>query len=174
MEPANAWMEPANARVKSPNAAGMHDARAATHRGANGEIRHAERQANQDNNNTVQDPVHKELLARLNAHFAPHVNWRAAGSNTLIFIKLLGAAELLWSVKCKRFAAAPVQYPVWLLRHEFQECAERATPPSDLALLTAGAEWRWRSGWSVLGKFDGEFANGAQTYTGTGKLEYTW
>jgi len=49
-----------------------------------------------------------------------------------------------------------------------------ATPPSDLALVTAGAEWRLRSGWAVIAKFDGEFASHAQTYTGTGILRYTF
>jgi uncharacterized protein with beta-barrel porin domain len=49
-----------------------------------------------------------------------------------------------------------------------------AAPPKDLALLTAGAERRWRSGWSVMGKFDGEFGQRSQTYTGTAKVSYTW
>ena len=49
-----------------------------------------------------------------------------------------------------------------------------AAPPRDLALLTAGAERRWRSGWSVMGKFDGEFGQRSQTYTGTAKVSYTW
>ncbi|HEY4890459.1 MAG TPA: autotransporter outer membrane beta-barrel domain-containing protein, partial [Reyranella sp.] len=49
-----------------------------------------------------------------------------------------------------------------------------ATPPSDLMLVTAGAEWRWRKDWALLGKLDGEFANGSQTYTGTVKLQHTW
>ena len=49
-----------------------------------------------------------------------------------------------------------------------------ATPAHDSALVTAGAEIKLRSGWSVMAKFDGEFANGSQTYTGTGKLRYTW
>jgi autotransporter-associated beta strand protein len=49
-----------------------------------------------------------------------------------------------------------------------------ATPPSDLVLVTAGAEWHWRHGWTLLGKLDGEFANRSQTYTGTGKVQYTW
>jgi outer membrane autotransporter protein len=49
-----------------------------------------------------------------------------------------------------------------------------ATPPSDLLLITAGAEWRWRKDWALLGKVDGEFANGSQTYTGTAKLQHTW
>jgi outer membrane autotransporter protein len=49
-----------------------------------------------------------------------------------------------------------------------------AAPPSDLLLLTAGAEWRLRNGWSFLGKFDGELANGSQTYAGTGRVRYAW
>ncbi len=49
-----------------------------------------------------------------------------------------------------------------------------APPPKDLALLTAGGEWRLRNGWALMGKFDGEFGRGSQTYTGTAKLSYTW
>jgi hypothetical protein len=46
--------------------------------------------------------------------------------------------------------------------------------PADLALFTAGAQWRWRNGWSFLAKFDGEFAAGSETYIGTGRIRYTW
>ena len=49
-----------------------------------------------------------------------------------------------------------------------------AAPPSDLALVTTGAEWRWRNGWSVMAKFDGEFASRSQTYAGTGRIKYSW
>ena len=49
-----------------------------------------------------------------------------------------------------------------------------ATPAHNSALVTAGAEIQLRIGWAVMAKFDGEFANGSQTYTGTGKLRYTW
>jgi autotransporter-associated beta strand protein len=49
-----------------------------------------------------------------------------------------------------------------------------AVPSADLALFTAGAQWRWRSGWSFLAKFDGEFAAGSETYVGTGRIRYTW
>jgi hypothetical protein len=30
------------------------------------------------------------------------------------------------------------------------------------------------SQWTLLGKFDGEFASRAQTYAGTGTLRYAW
>jgi uncharacterized protein with beta-barrel porin domain len=49
-----------------------------------------------------------------------------------------------------------------------------AAPPKDLALVTAGAEWRWRNGWSVMAKFDGEFAGGYDTYVGTARVRYLW
>jgi hypothetical protein len=42
------------------------------------------------------------------------------------------------------------------------------------ALASAGAELRLINGVSLLGKFDGEFANRAQTYAGTGTVRYTW
>jgi uncharacterized protein with beta-barrel porin domain len=49
-----------------------------------------------------------------------------------------------------------------------------AAPAHDLALLTGGAEWRLASGVSFLAKFDGEFGNRSQTYSGTGRIRYTW
>ncbi len=49
-----------------------------------------------------------------------------------------------------------------------------AAPAHDLALVTAGAEWRLRSNWSVMARFDGEFGDGAQTYTGTARLRFAW
>ena len=49
-----------------------------------------------------------------------------------------------------------------------------AAPPKNLALLTAGAEWRLRNGWSVLAKLDGEFANRYDSYAGTARVRYLW
>jgi uncharacterized protein YhjY with autotransporter beta-barrel domain len=49
-----------------------------------------------------------------------------------------------------------------------------AKPPADSALTSAGAELWLSPNWSVTGKFDGEFANGAQTYAGTGTVRYRW
>lgn len=46
--------------------------------------------------------------------------------------------------------------------------------PLDSALVSAGAELRIRSDWSLIGKFDGEFAGSSQTYAGTGTLRHTW
>ncbi|MBR1214240.1 autotransporter domain-containing protein [Bradyrhizobium sp. JYMT SZCCT0180] len=49
-----------------------------------------------------------------------------------------------------------------------------ARPSRDLALTSAGAEWRLANGVSFLAKFDGEFGDRSQTYTATGRLRYTW
>jgi uncharacterized protein with beta-barrel porin domain len=49
-----------------------------------------------------------------------------------------------------------------------------ATPATDLALVTAGTEWRWRNGWSLMAKFDGELAKGSDTYMGTARVGYMW
>jgi uncharacterized protein with beta-barrel porin domain len=47
-------------------------------------------------------------------------------------------------------------------------------PPADLGLVTAGAEWRMSSQWSLMARFDGEFGDGDKTYTGTARLRYQW
>jgi uncharacterized protein with beta-barrel porin domain len=46
--------------------------------------------------------------------------------------------------------------------------------PANSALASAGAELKLNPHVSLLGKFDGEFANSSQTYAGTGTLRYTW
>jgi uncharacterized protein YhjY with autotransporter beta-barrel domain len=46
--------------------------------------------------------------------------------------------------------------------------------PTDSALASVGAELHMTTRWSVLAKFDGEFAKSAQTCAGTGTLRYTW
>jgi autotransporter-associated beta strand protein len=49
-----------------------------------------------------------------------------------------------------------------------------ATPVPNSALTSAGAELRFLNGWAIAGRFDGEFANRAQTYAGTGTIRYVW
>jgi uncharacterized protein with beta-barrel porin domain len=46
--------------------------------------------------------------------------------------------------------------------------------PRDSALTSVGAELFITSKWSLLAKFDGEFAQGAQSYAGSGTLRYLW
>jgi hypothetical protein len=40
--------------------------------------------------------------------------------------------------------------------------------------ITASAELRVNATWSLLAKFDGEFASNSQTYAGTGTLRASW
>jgi len=49
-----------------------------------------------------------------------------------------------------------------------------ATPNADSALVTAGAKYEWRNGWSFLAKFDGEFSSNTSIYSGTGMVRKTW
>jgi uncharacterized protein with beta-barrel porin domain len=49
-----------------------------------------------------------------------------------------------------------------------------ATPAKDSALASAGAELRLANGVTLLAKFDGEFANHAQTDSGTGTVRWAW
>jgi uncharacterized protein with beta-barrel porin domain len=49
-----------------------------------------------------------------------------------------------------------------------------AAPPANSALVSAGAELHMTARWSIAAKFDGEFANGSDTYGGSGTLRYTW
>jgi uncharacterized protein with beta-barrel porin domain len=49
-----------------------------------------------------------------------------------------------------------------------------AEPASDLLLVSAGAEFLFRNGFSLAARFDGEFAEGARKYAGIGRLRYTW
>jgi autotransporter-associated beta strand protein len=49
-----------------------------------------------------------------------------------------------------------------------------ASPAKDSALVSAGSELRLANGVSLLGKFDGEFANHSSTYAGTGTVRVVW
>ena len=46
--------------------------------------------------------------------------------------------------------------------------------PANSALITASAELRLNATWSLLAKFDGEFASNSQIYTGTATLRASW
>jgi autotransporter-associated beta strand protein len=49
-----------------------------------------------------------------------------------------------------------------------------AVPAQDIALASAGAELRLASSVTLAARFDGEFAENAQTYAGTGTLSVIW
>jgi uncharacterized protein with beta-barrel porin domain len=44
----------------------------------------------------------------------------------------------------------------------------------DSALTTAGAQLHLTQRWTLIAKFDGEFANGSQTCGGSGTPRYAW
>jgi uncharacterized protein with beta-barrel porin domain len=47
-------------------------------------------------------------------------------------------------------------------------------PARDGALTTIGFEYKLADGWSVLGKFDGEFSSTTAIFAGTGTLRKVW
>ena len=49
-----------------------------------------------------------------------------------------------------------------------------AEPAADALLVTAGAEMKWRNGFSLAGTFEGEFSRNTESYGGKGILRYTW
>jgi autotransporter-associated beta strand protein len=49
-----------------------------------------------------------------------------------------------------------------------------ATPAKNSALASAGAELRLAGGVAFIGRFDGEFAAHARTFSGTGTVRWTW
>lgn len=49
-----------------------------------------------------------------------------------------------------------------------------AAAPRDAALTSAVAELRMTNGWTLIGKFDGEFSQRSHTLAGTGTLKYAW
>jgi hypothetical protein len=46
--------------------------------------------------------------------------------------------------------------------------------PHGSALTTASAQLYLTPRWTLIDKFDGEFANGSKTYAGSGTLRHTW
>jgi uncharacterized protein with beta-barrel porin domain len=49
-----------------------------------------------------------------------------------------------------------------------------AHPDPDAALVSAGAEMKWRNGFSLAATFEGEFSGNTASYAGKGVARYTW
>ena len=49
-----------------------------------------------------------------------------------------------------------------------------ARPATDAALVTASAERKWPTGFSLAGTFEGEFSNVTKSYAGKGVVRYQW
>jgi outer membrane autotransporter protein len=46
--------------------------------------------------------------------------------------------------------------------------------PKSVFIGSAGTELKLGNNWTVISKFDGQFASGSQVYSGTGTLRYSW
>jgi outer membrane autotransporter protein len=49
-----------------------------------------------------------------------------------------------------------------------------AEPSPDGALVSGGAEVKWRNGWSLAGEFEGEFSRTTESYAGKGIVRFAW
>ncbi|MGY8666835.1 autotransporter domain-containing protein [Bradyrhizobium sp. UFLA05-109] len=49
-----------------------------------------------------------------------------------------------------------------------------AAQAHDSALTTASVEMKWRTGWSAIATFEGEFSNVTSSYAGKGVVRYAW
>ena len=49
-----------------------------------------------------------------------------------------------------------------------------AAAARNAALVSAGAEMKWRNGWSIAASFEGEFSGRSNSYAGKGSLRYQW
>jgi uncharacterized protein with beta-barrel porin domain len=49
-----------------------------------------------------------------------------------------------------------------------------AAQPSDAALTSASAEWKWINGWSAASTFEGEFSSITRSYAGKVVAKYNW
>src|ERR1700676_4707574 len=82
-------------------------------------------------------------------------------------------------------AAAPLHFGQCRLRQQLSENSANAVDKVsarrgrvdagiDSALGSAGARLFFTPNWSLLAKFDGDFASGSRTHAGSGTLRYTW
>jgi outer membrane autotransporter protein len=91
----------------------------------------------------------------------------ALGSSTLLALR----AKVAWA---HDWVSDPVFTAAFQMLPTASFLVSGATPPTDLALVSAGGELRFANRWALLAKFDGEFASHASTYGGTGTIRYSW
>jgi uncharacterized protein with beta-barrel porin domain len=72
------------------------------------------------------------------------------------------------------YVSDPTLSPVFQALPGASFVVQGAPPVKDSTLASAGAELQFASGISFVGKFDGEFAPGSQTFAGTGSVRYIW
>jgi Autotransporter beta-domain/CHRD domain len=91
----------------------------------------------------------------------------ALGSSTLLALR----AKVAWA---HDWVSDPVFTAAFQMLPTASFLVSGATPPTDLALVSAGGELRFANRWALLAKFDGEFASHSSTYGGTGTIRYSW
>jgi uncharacterized protein with beta-barrel porin domain len=96
---------------------------------------------------------------------------RVDGLTTLNGLPLILRARLAWA---HDWVSNPALSAVFQALPGASFVVNGAPLPANSALASAGAELKLNPHVSLLGKFDGEFANGSQTYAGTGTLRFTW
>jgi len=85
----------------------------------------------------------------------------ALGSSSLLALR----AKVAWA---HDWVSDPVFTAAFQMLPTASFLVSGATPPTDLALVSAGGELRFANSWALLAKFDGEFASHSSTYGGTG------
>jgi uncharacterized protein with beta-barrel porin domain len=96
---------------------------------------------------------------------------RLDGLTTLSGLPLILRARLAWA---HDWVSNPALTAVFQTLPGSSFVVNGAALPKNSALASAGAELKLNARWSLLGKFDGEFAKGSQTYAGTGEVRYSW
>jgi uncharacterized protein with beta-barrel porin domain len=96
---------------------------------------------------------------------------RFDGLTTMNGLPLILRARLAWA---HDWVSNPALTAVFQTLPGASFVVNGAPLPANSALASAGAELKLNAKWSLLGKFDGQFAAGSQTYGGTGTLRYTW
>jgi uncharacterized protein with beta-barrel porin domain len=96
---------------------------------------------------------------------------RVDGLTTLNGLPLILRGRLAWA---HDWVSNPALSAVFQVLPGANFVVNGAALPANSALASAGAELKLNPHVSLLGKFDGEFANGSQTYAGTGTLRYSW
>ncbi len=109
--------------------------------------------------------------ARNESDIRGEVGTRLADTTAVNGMPLILRARLAWA---HDWVSNPALNAVFRTLPGASFVVNGAPIPADSALASVGAELHMTTRWSVLARFDGEFAKNSQTYAGTGTLRYIW
>jgi uncharacterized protein with beta-barrel porin domain len=109
--------------------------------------------------------------ARNESDIRGEVGTRLADTTAVNGMPLILRARLAWA---HDWVSNPALNAVFRTLPGANFVVNGAPIPADSALASVGAELHMTTRWSVLARFDGEFAKNSQTYAGTGTLRYIW